>query len=153
MKISRHAKIIEIIQSKDVETQEQLAQELKNNGFDITQATVSRDINELKLIKVVNAYGTYSYVTSSQGDSFLSNKLANIFSQTVLYVDHVDKFIVLKTISGAGAAAAEALDSLKFNGIVGTVAGDNTVFILVRKEEDTKEIIHQVKKMISEYEK
>ena len=153
MKISRHAKIIEIIQSKEVETQEQLAEELKNNGFDITQATVSRDINELKLIKVVNAYGTYSYVTSSQGDSFLSNKLANIFSQTVLYVDHVDKFIVLKTISGAGAAAAEALDSLKFNGIVGTVAGDNTVFILVRKEEDTKEIIHQVKKMISEYEK
>ncbi|WP_298841919.1 arginine repressor [Clostridium sp.] len=153
MKISRHAKIIEIIHSKKVETQEQLAEELKNNGFDITQATVSRDINELKLIKVVNAYGTYSYVTSSQGDSFLSNKLANIFSQTVLYVDHVDKFIVLKTISGAGAAAAEALDSLKFNGIVGTVAGDNTVFILVRKEEDTKEIIHQVKKMISEYEK
>ncbi|WP_443662539.1 arginine repressor, partial [Clostridium sp.] len=134
MKISRHAKIIEIIHSKKVETQEQLAEELKNNGFDITQATVSRDINELKLIKVVNAYGTYSYVTSSQGDSFLSNKLANIFSQTVLYVDHVDKFIVLKTISGAGAAAAEALDSLKFNGIVGTVAGDNTVFILVRKE-------------------
>ena len=153
MKVSRHAKIIEIIHSKKVETQEQLAEELKNNGFDITQATVSRDINELKLIKVVNAYGTYSYVTSSQGDSFLSNKLANIFSQTVLYVDHVDKFIVLKTISGAGAAAAEALDSLKFNGIVGTVAGDNTVFILVRKEEDTKEIIHQVKKMISEYEK
>ncbi|MBU3159684.1 arginine repressor [Clostridium frigoris] len=153
MKISRHAKIIEIIQAKEVETQEQLAEELKNNGFDITQATVSRDINELKLIKVVNAYGTYRYVTSSQGDSFLSNKLANIFSQTVLYVDHVDKFIVLKTISGAGAAAAEALDSLKFNGIVGTVAGDNTVFILVRKEEDTKEIIQKVKKMISEYEK
>ncbi|MBW9170741.1 arginine repressor [Clostridium estertheticum] len=150
MKISRHAKIIEIIQSKDVETQEQLAQELKNNGFDITQATVSRDIKELKLIKVMNAHGTHIYSTSSPGDSFLSNKLVNIFSQTVLYVDNVDKFIVLKTISGAGAAAAEALDSLKFSGIVGTVAGDNTVFILVRNEEDSKDIIQKVKKMISE---
>ena len=150
MKIARHAKIIEIIQAKEVETQEQLAEELKNKGFEITQATVSRDIKELKLIKVMNAYGTHKYATSSPGDSFLSNKLVNIFSQTVLYVDHVDNFIVLKTISGAGAAAAEALDSLKFNGIVGTIAGDNTVFILVRKEEDTREIIQKIKKMINE---
>ena len=150
MKISRHAKVIEIIQAKEIETQEQLAEELKNNGFDITQATVSRDIKELKLIKVMNAHGTHKYATSSPADTFLSNKLVNIFSQTVLYVDHVDKFIVLKTISGAGAAAAEALDSLKFSGIVGTIAGDNTVFILVRKEEETKDIIQKIKKMITE---
>ncbi|WP_291632960.1 arginine repressor [Clostridium sp.] len=150
MKIARHAKIIEIVQDKDVETQEQLAEELKNRGFDITQATVSRDIKELKLIKVMSAHGTHKYATSSPGDSFLSNKLVTIFNQTVLYVDNVDKFIVLKTISGAGAAAAEALDSLKFNGIVGTIAGDNTVFILVRREEDVIEIIQKINKMLNE---
>jgi transcriptional regulator of arginine metabolism len=150
MKIARHAKIIEIIQAKDVETQEQLAEQLKNKGFDITQATVSRDIKELKLIKVMNAEGNHKYATISPTDTFLSGKLASIFSQTVLYVDFVDKFIVLKTISGAGAAAAEALDSLKFNGIVGTIAGDNTVFILVRREEDKEELLQKIKKMIAE---
>jgi transcriptional regulator of arginine metabolism len=150
MKIARHAKIIEIIQAKDVETQEQLAEQLKNKGFDITQATVSRDIKELKLIKVMNAEGNHKYATISPTDTFLSSKLASIFSQTVLYVDFVDKFIVLKTISGAGAAAAEALDSLKFNGIVGTIAGDNTVFILVRREEDKEELLQKIKKMIAE---
>jgi transcriptional regulator of arginine metabolism len=150
MKIARHAKIIEIIQGKDVETQEQLAEELKNKGFDITQATISRDIKELKLIKIMNEHGIHRYATTSPVDSFLSNKLASIFSQTVIFVDQVDKFVVLKTISGAASAAAEALDSLKFNGIVGTIAGDNTVFILVRSEADTKELVQKVKKMIAE---
>ncbi|GCD09464.1 arginine repressor [Clostridium tagluense] len=149
MKIARHAKIIEIIQVKEVETQEQLAEELRSKGFDITQATVSRDIKELKLIKVMNSHGTHKYATTSPEDSFLSNKLVNIFCQTVIYVDNVDKFIVLKTISGAAPAAAEALDSLKFNGIVGTLAGDNTVFILARNEEDTKVIVQKIKKMIN----
>lgn len=150
MKISRHVKIIEIIQAKDIETQEQLAEELKNNGFDITQATVSRDIKELKLIKVMNTYGTHKYATSSPTDTFLSNKLVNIFSQTVICVDYVDKFVVLKTISGAASAAAEALDTLKFNGIAGTIAGDNTIFILVRTEEDREVLLQKIKKMINE---
>jgi transcriptional regulator of arginine metabolism len=150
MKIARHAKIIEIIQAKEVETQEQLAEELRGTGFDITQATISRDIKELKLIKVMNSHGTHKYATISPEDTFLSKKLVNIFCQTVLYVDHVDKFVVLKTIAGAAPAAAEALDSLKFNGIVGTIAGDNTVFILARGEEETKDIVQKIKKMISE---
>jgi transcriptional regulator of arginine metabolism len=150
MKIARHSKIIEIIRAKDVETQEQLAEELKSKGFVITQATVSRDIKELKLIKVMNAQGTHKYATISPDESFLSNKLVNIFSQTVLYVDHVEKFVVLKTIAGSASAAAEALDSLKFNGIVGTIAGDNTVFILARTEEDTQDLIQKITKMISE---
>lgn len=150
MKISRHVKIIEIIQAKDIETQEQLAEELKNNGFDITQATVSRDIKELNLIKVMNTYGTHKYATISPTDTFLSNKLVNVFSQTVICVDYVDKFVVLKTISGAASAAAEALDTLKFNGTVGTIAGDNTIFILVRTEEDREVLLQKIKKMISE---
>ncbi len=150
MKIARHAKVIEIIQSKDIETQEQLAEELKNNGFNITQATISRDIKELKLIKVMNSHGTHKYATITPTDTFLSNKLVNIFSQTVICVDYVDKFVVLKTISGAAPAAAEALDTLKFNGIAGSIAGDNTVFILVRTEEDREELLQKIKKMISE---
>ena len=98
----------------------------------------------------MNEHGIHRYATTSPVDSFLSNKLASIFSQTVIFVDQVDKFVVLKTISGAASAAAEALDSLKFNGIVGTIAGDNTVFILVRSEADTKELVQKVKKMIAE---
>ncbi|MGH4120018.1 arginine repressor [Clostridium sp.] len=150
MKIARQAKIIEIIQAKDIETQEQLAENLKSSGFDITQATVSRDIKELKLIKVMNSHGTHKYATISPTDTFLSNKLVNIFSQTVICVDYVDKFVVLKTISGAASAAAEALDTLKFNGIVGTIAGDNTIFILVRTEQDKDELLQKIKKMITD---
>lgn len=150
MKISRHSKILEIINLKDIETQEELADELKKNGFDVTQATVSRDIKELKLIKVLSDKGTYKYATISSNEKFLSNKLINIFSQTVLQVENVDNFIVVKTISGSAPAAAEALDSLNFEGVAGTIAGDNTIFLLIRNKQRAEEVVQQIKKMINE---
>lgn len=150
MKISRHAKILEIINSQDIETQEELAEQLKNQGIDITQATVSRDIKELKLIKVLTKNGRYKYATVSPNESFLSNKLLNIFTQTVLYVENIENFVVVKTISGAASAAAEAIDSLNLEGVAGTVAGDNNIFILVRTKEKAREIVQKLNRMLNE---
>lgn len=150
MKIQRHSKILEIINAKDIETQEELAEELRKSGMEVTQATVSRDIKELKLIKVLSEKGNYKYATISNGDSFLSNKLVNIFSNTVLSVKNVQNFVVVKTISGSGSAAAEAIDSLKFDGIAGTIAGDNTIFILSVNEEKAYELVKKLKKMLTD---
>ncbi|MCM0650362.1 arginine repressor [Clostridium swellfunianum] len=152
MKVARHAKILEIINSKDIETQEELAEELKNIGMDVTQATVSRDIKELKLIKVLSNNGKYKYASIAPVEKFLSDKLVSVFSQTVLSVENVDKFIVVKTISGSASVAAEAVDSLHFEGIVGTIAGDNTIFILVRTLQQATQLVQRIKKMISEQE-
>jgi transcriptional regulator of arginine metabolism len=152
MKVARHAKILEIVNSKDIETQEELAEELKNSGMDVTQATVSRDIKELKLIKVLSNAGTYKYASIAPVEKFLSDKLVNVFSQTVLSVENIDKFIVIKTISGSAAIAAEAIDSLHFDGIAGTIAGDNTIFILVRTTQQAGQLIQKINKMISEQE-
>lgn len=152
MKVTRHAKILELINSADIETQEELAEELKKSGMDVTQATVSRDIKELKLIKVLSNNGKYKYASIAPVEKALSNRLVSIFSQTVLSVDIVDKFIVLKTISGSASAAGEAIDSLSFEGIVGTIAGDNTLFLLIRTNEQAIELSQKIKKLISEQE-
>ncbi|AKN34036.1 ArgR family transcriptional regulator [Clostridium carboxidivorans P7] len=148
MKATRHAKILEIINSKDIETQENLAEELKISGMDVTQATVSRDIRELKLIKVLGNNGNYKYATRVHTENFLSDKLMNIFSQTVISAENVDNFIIVKTIGGSANAAAEAIDSLNFYGIAGTVAGSNTIFIVARDVDKAKTITQNIKKMI-----
>jgi transcriptional regulator of arginine metabolism len=150
MKVLRHAKIIEIINSKEIETQEELAEELKNNGMDVTQATVSRDIKELKLIKVLSTSGKYKYVAISPEQNFLSNKLVNIFAHTVLSAENVNNFVVVKTITGSASAAAEAIDSLNFDEIAGTIAGDNTIFIMVRTTEKAQEVVKKIKKMLND---
>ncbi|MBC2580336.1 arginine repressor [Clostridium sp. DJ247] len=150
MKVTRHAKILEIINSKDIETQEELAEELRKGGMNVTQATVSRDIKELKLIKVLADSGKYKYATIMHTESFLSNKLVNIFSQTVIGVENVNNFVVIKTISGSASAAAEAIDSLNFDGIAGTIAGDNTIFVLTRDDDKAQTITQKMKKMISQ---
>ena len=150
MKVSRHAKILELINSKDLDTQEELAELLKKDGMEVTQATVSRDIKELKLIKVMSTNGKYKYATISPTENFLSNKLVSIFSQTVLGVENVDNFIIIKTISGSASAATEAIDSLHFDGIAGTIAGDNTVFILARSVEKAQEVVKKIKKLLNE---
>ncbi len=148
MKVTRHAKILEIINSKEIETQEDLAEELKKSGMNVAQATVSRDIKELKLIKVLADGGNYKYATILHTESFLSNKLINIFSQTVVNVENIDEFVVIKTLAGAANAAAEAIDSLGFDGIAGTLAGNNTIFILTRDVNKAQLITQDMKKMI-----
>ena len=148
MKSKRHSKILEIISEKDIETQEELAEELKLLGFNVTQATVSRDIKILKLTKVLTEGGRYKYAYIHQGDGDVSHKLVSILSQTTLNVENIDKFVVIKTLSGSASAAAEAIDSLKMDGIAGTIAGDNTIFIITRTIESAEALVNNIKKLI-----
>lgn len=148
MKPRRHSKILEIINDKDIETQEDLADELKNAGFDVTQATVSRDIKILKLIKMQSATGNYRYIASSTEQRDINDKLYSILSNAVVSVENVDKFVVVKTLTGSANAAAEAIDTLIPTEIAGTIAGDNTIFILVRTIEKAEDLVSKVRKMI-----
>lgn len=148
MKISRHAKILEIIERNPIETQEELAEELKKSGYNITQATVSRDIKELKLVKVLDENGIYKYASLKEQDSMLSERLVRVFTESVLSVDYAGNIVVIKTFSGAANAAAEALDVIDFKEVVGTLAGDDTIFILVRNADNVEVVIEKLKKMM-----
>lgn len=150
MKISRHAKILEIISHKEIETQEELVEELRHMGMDVTQATVSRDVKELKLTKVMGTNGNYKYSAIAHGENLISEKLVNIFVQTVLNVDYVNNIIIIKTISGSGNAAAEAIDSLNWDGVAGSVAGDNTILVVARSNEKAQELVSKFKKLLNE---
>ncbi|MGL5087292.1 MAG: arginine repressor [Clostridium sp.] len=148
MKPRRHSKILDIIHDKDIETQEELAEELKNAGFDVTQATVSRDIKILKLIKMQNSSGNYRYIAAATEQRGINDKLSSILSNAVVSVENVDKFVVVKTLTGSANAAAEAIDTLIPTEIAGTIAGDNTIFILVRTIEKAEDLVAKVRKMI-----
>lgn len=148
MKSKRHSRILEIISQKDIETQEELADELKNSGYDVTQATVSRDIKILKLIKIQSSSGKYKYVASSKEEKNISEKLTSVFSNTVLSVENVDKIVVIKTYTGTASAAAEAIDTFYKDDIAGTIAGDNTIFVLLRTEEKALDLVEKARKLI-----
>lgn len=148
MKSRRHNKILEIINEKDIETQEELAEELKNAGFDVTQATVSRDIKMLKLVKMQSISGNYRYISSSKEQKDINDKLFSILSNAAVSVENVDKFVVVKTLTGSAMAVAEAIDTLFDTEVAGTIAGDNTIFILVRSLEKAEELVTKVRKMI-----
>ena len=148
MKISRHAKILEIIDKKEIDTQEELAEELKKGGFNVTQATVSRDIKELRLIKVLTESGKYKYAAMKEHDTMLSDRLVKVFSESVLSIDYAGNIIVLKTFSGAAGAACEAIDVFDISEVVGTLAGDDTIFVLIRQAENTEHVIEKFKKLM-----
>ena len=149
MKSKRHSKIIEIINSKAIETQEELAEELKSAGFEVTQATVSRDIKTLRLIKIQGSDGKYRYSIINQNKNDMLEKLSSILINTVISVENIDKIVVVKTISGSASAAAEAIDRLELGQIAGTIAGDKTIFILVRTLEKAQELVERISKMLN----
>lgn len=148
MKSLRHEKIYEIIKSKDVETQEELAEELRNEGINVTQATVSRDIKELNLIKILSHNGKYKYSAPTKAKNYNPNAMANMLSKTALTVEKIDKFLVVKTIPASASLAAEALDSFELDGVAGTIAGDNTVLVITRSHEKAEEIVSLIKNLI-----
>jgi len=148
VKSLRHEKIYEIIKSKDVETQEELAEELRNEGINVTQATVSRDIKELNLIKILSHNGKYKYSAPTKAKNYNPNAMANMLSKTALTVEKIDKFLVVKTISASASLAAEALDSFELDGVAGTIAGDNTVLVITRSHEKAEEIVSLIKNLI-----
>ena len=135
MKSARHSLILEIIEEKDIETQEELAEELKRRGMKVTQATVSRDIKELRLLKVLSDHGGYKYATVERAEKGMSDRFIRILSESVISIDSVNNFMVVKTLPASANAAAEAIDSMKWSEVLGTIAGDNTLLIITRSEE------------------
>lgn len=141
MKNVRHALILEIIAEKQIETQEELAQELLARNVKVTQATVSRDIKELRLTKVLNENGKYSYSAPEKNERTPGDRYMRIFSESVVSITGAGNLIVLKTITASAQSAAEAVDSMEIPEIVGTIAGDNTVLVIVGNIEDVDGVI------------
>ena len=135
MKSARHNLILEIIEDKDIETQEELAEELKNHGVKVTQATVSRDIKELRLLKVLSENGGYKYATVERAEKGLNERFIRILTESIVNMEAVGNLMVIKTLSASAAAACEAIESMKWNEVLGTIAGDNTVLIIGRSPE------------------
>jgi len=148
MKENRHSIILDIIKNEDIETQEDLADRLRAKNINVTQATVSRDIKELNLIKTLSHTGRYKYAQVSTNNNSTISALAYIFSNTVISVEKVDKILLVRTITASAQVAAEAIDSFKLEGIAGTIAGDNTIFILVRTDEKAEELKLEIEKLI-----
>jgi len=147
MKYNRHAKIIELIENTPVETQEELADKLKEAGLEVTQATVSRDIKELRLIKVMDSNGRYRYAQMGQNDSTLSNRLLMVLSQSLVSSDYANNILVVKTLPGMAQGVASAIDAFKFTDILGSIAGDDTIMIVCRTESVAREISAKLIKM------
>ena len=133
MKSQRQAKIIEIISNTNVETQEQLLAALQDAGFHSTQATISRDIKELRIVKELTSFGTYRYTAAtSEVSGTFSSKLNTIFRQCITRYDYAMNMVVIHTLPGLASAAASAVDAMNMSVVVGTLAGDDTVFIVMR---------------------
>ncbi len=135
MKSARHNLILEIIEDKDIETQEELAEELRNHGVRVTQATVSRDIKELRLLKVLSENGGYKYATVERAEKGMNDRFIRILTESIVSMETVENLMVIKTLSASANAACEAIDSMKWNEVLGTIAGDNTVLIIGRSAE------------------
>jgi transcriptional regulator of arginine metabolism len=151
MKIDRHSKILQILENNIVETQEDLTDLLRRDGINVTQATVSRDIRELKLVKVLTESGKYKYAFYNNDNAMLDSRIVNIFREAVLTIDYAGNFVCLHTITGMANAAAVVIDTIKFSEILGCVAGDDTIFILTRTQQQAAELVNYFRKMLKQH--
>ena len=149
MKSQRQAKIMEIISTINVETQEQLLQELQAAGFRSTQATISRDIKELRIVKELTNLGTYRYTASAnEMDGSLSTRLNTIFRESVISFDYAQNIIVVRTLPGLASAAGSALDGMNLASVVGTLAGDDTVIVIMRDINAAAALCGEIKSLL-----
>ena len=149
MKTKRQAKIVEIISNTNVETQEQLLKALEEEGFTSTQATISRDIKELKIVKELTSLGTYRYsVSEKDAPPALTDRLNTIFRECVTSIDYAENIIVIHTLPGLASAAGSALDAMKINVVLGTLAGDDTVMIVMRDSNAAAAFCGEIKSVV-----
>ena len=148
MKIARHAKILELIETYDIETQDELAKRLCDEGFSVTQATVSRDIREMKLTKIATERGKQKYSVITGNDTEVTERLTRVFREAVVKMDYAQNMIVVKEGNGMGMAVAVALDNMQNPEIMGTIAGDDTVFCVVRTHNQAVSIIEKLYRII-----
>ncbi|WP_455719880.1 arginine repressor [Agathobacter sp.] len=148
MKTSRQSKIIEIIQKNEVETQEELSALLESEGFRVTQATVSRDIRELKLTKIPMANGRQKYAVISDGSEVLSQKYERVLREGYISMDMAQNILVIKTVSGMASAVCAAIDAMDMREIVGSIAGDDTIMCAIRTVDDTFAVMKKIRKIV-----
>jgi len=147
VKIERQSKILQLINENDVETQEDLAKLLIQEGFLVTQATVSRDIRDLKLTKVITNAGIQKYVVLPDKDNNLNDKYIRVFQDGFIGIDHANNIIVIRTLVGMAMAVAAAIDSMCFEEIIGSIAGDDTIFCAVRTDENALHVMERLKRI------
>ena len=148
MKVNRHVKIVELVNKYDIETQEELADRLREEGFQITQATVSRDIRDLKLTKVATDDGRQKYVVLKATENALRDKYIRILKDGFVSMDMAMNILVIKTVSGMAMAVAAAIDEMRWNEVVGCIAGDDTIMCAVRTIEDTAAVMDKIRKIV-----
>ena len=149
MKSLRHAKMLELIGEHEINTQEELLRRLNENGFKVTQATVSRDIKELRLVKVQANGGGYRYATNlARENADMSFKFRAVFSESVNNVDCAENIVVIKCYVGMANAACAALDSMEWKGVVGTLAGDDTIFCVMRDKPGALELVKHLNRLV-----
>lgn len=148
MKIGRQSKILELINKYDIETQEELADWLLKEGYNVTQATVSRDIRELKLTKIALDGGKQKYITIQKTEPGMSEKFSRVLKDGYVSMDMAQNILVIKTVSGMAMAVAAALDALQINSIVGCIAGDDTILCAIRTTQETVTVMEKLKKII-----
>ena len=142
MRYARHSKILEIIRDQEIDTQEKLAEKLMEAGFKATQATVSRDIRELGLVKVAGSSGRSRYAQPSKAASRDQDRYSKILKETVREIRAAENLIIIHTLSGCAGAAAEVIDNISPSQVVGTLAGDNTIFVAVDAKENVPEVMN-----------
>lgn len=148
MRYSRQNKILEIIGREEIDTQERLASLLRDEGYDVTQATISRDIKELQLVKTLSSNGNYKYAVNKSNDLPVTERFVKIFKHTVISVDSAENLIIIKTLAGCANAAGETIDTSNMAHVKGSIAGDNTLLIIVDSKENVPELLEEFNDLI-----
>lgn len=148
MKSARQVAILDIIEKQPIETQEELAEALRARGIQVTQATVSRDMKELRLLKVLSPDGSYKYATADKAENGLNDRFIRMLAESLLSVAASNNLVVVKTLSGSANMAAEALDSMHWPEILGSLAGDNTILLVVRTNEEAPAVVERIRDMM-----
>lgn len=149
MRIARQNKILELIEAHEIDTQEKLVPLLAEHGFDVTQATISRDIKELNLIKTIGPSGRYRYSVSKSQDGPVSNRLSNIYRETVQSITYSGNIVLMKTLSGCANAAGETLDNLGLDHVIGSVAGDNTLLLVIDDPANSPDVVDHLNSLLN----
>lgn len=150
MKTKRQTKMLELIKKHDIETQEELSDYLQKEGYQVTQATVSRDIRELKLTKVAMSNGRQKYAALTEANEDLSEKYTRVFRDAFMSMDMAQNILVIKTVSGMAMAVAAAIDAMHLHEIVGCIAGDDTIMCAVRSVDDTIAVMSRLRKLVED---
>ena len=148
MKAKRQALIREIVEAQSIQTQEELAEALRAHGMVVTQATVSRDIREMHLLKVLAEDGSYRYATMEKSDSGMNDRLIRMLTDSVVEMNSANNLIVIHTLPGSAHVAAEAINNLKWPETIGTIAGDNTILVIVRTNEEVDTVMKRFHSII-----